>query len=151
MTSVDLNIHALPIYTDEIRAAKLERSTAENEWRVNRIQINFNKYKHYRNTVSVMVETAKMCFYHKLTTDTSGDPKGLHQVMSPLFHSKYDLHLPPHDDPECLLISSPSTNCEIDSVPTWLLKLCGDEILPLLTKNNKCTNVLQMLCLTNLK
>ena len=33
-----------------------------------------------------------------------------------------------------ILLSSAPKSCELDPVPTWLLKLCCDEILPLLTK-----------------
>ncbi len=33
-----------------------------------------------------------------------------------------------------ILVSCPAKSCELDPVPTWLLKLCCDEILPLITR-----------------
>ncbi len=33
-----------------------------------------------------------------------------------------------------ILLQSPTTSCELDPIPTWLLKVCIDELLPLITE-----------------
>ncbi len=33
-----------------------------------------------------------------------------------------------------ILLKSPTTSCELDPFPTWLLKVCIDELLPLITE-----------------
>ena len=38
------------------------------------------------------------------------------------------------DEIQKIVKNSPDKSCELDPVPTWLLKLCLHELLPLLTK-----------------
>ncbi len=33
-----------------------------------------------------------------------------------------------------ILLKSPTTSCELNPIPTWLLKVCIDELLPLITE-----------------
>ncbi len=33
-----------------------------------------------------------------------------------------------------ILLKSPTTLCELDLIPTWLLKVCIDDLLPLITE-----------------
>ena len=38
-----------------------------------------------------------------------------------------------HDDIRQLVSKAPTKSCELDSIPTWLLKQCGDGIIPSMT------------------
>ena len=33
-----------------------------------------------------------------------------------------------------IIMKSPSTSCNLDPIPTWLLKKCADELVPIITK-----------------
>ena len=33
-----------------------------------------------------------------------------------------------------ILMKSPSTSCNLDPIPSWLLKICADELVPIITK-----------------
>ena len=33
-----------------------------------------------------------------------------------------------------IIMGSSNASCQLDPIPTWLLKLCGSELIPLITK-----------------
>ena len=37
------------------------------------------------------------------------------------------------DEVKTLILNSPDKSCDLDPMPTWLLKLCADELLPIIT------------------
>ena len=39
-----------------------------------------------------------------------------------------------HQEVKAIILKSPNKSCELDPIPTWLLKSCIDELLPVLTK-----------------
>ena len=53
------------------------------------------------------------------------------------------------EEVEKIIMQSPNKSCELDPVPTWLLKECKTELLPILANhqsfdgNSKCAKILQ--------
>ena len=57
-----------------------------------------------------------------------------HQDPTPLTHVKFDNLRPTNtDEVRTLIKASTSKSCELDPLPTWILKLCLEELLPILT------------------
>ena len=45
-----------------------------------------------------------------------------------------DLAMMSEDSVKEIIMKSPSTSCNLDPIPTWLLKKCADELVPIITK-----------------
>ena len=76
-------------------------------------------------------------FSHKITTIRDGLQRdGTDRTLTENRHIGVPLgSWPPTTEEEvrAIIMKSPDKSCELDPVPTWLLKLCIDGLLPLIT------------------
>jgi hypothetical protein len=70
----------------------------------------------------------------KLFVEQQKELEGISFPEIPKYTSQLTEFAPlPEDEVHKMLLRAPSKSCELDPVPTWLLKSCADEVVPLIT------------------
>ena len=112
---------------------------------------------------------------HQIALQTTYNPKKIPAKFQDFFNGKInrigqdfntDLHTDNHynpiqmlhvleeatmDEVRRVIMNSPKKSCELDPIPTWLLKMCINELLPLITTliNKSLSNHLNTCIMSN--
>ena len=143
--TVTLRPHA-PWYTDELRDDKRLRRSAERLFNITKHLMGNEKIAkmHVHTCSSLMgqqfsdffvttvntIQQELTCCKHdatKVVMDLMSDDVEFHGVAMNCFEPVTET------DVERLVANAPAKSCELDPIPTWLLKQCSCELLPIIT------------------
>ena len=147
-----------PWYNDSIRSQKCVRRQLERRWRTYGLECDRCAYCLQRQLVTSSMHRAKLEYHTSQIADPSGDQRRLFKIVAKLLHNDTTSAIQnvnnvdaciegapqtclltafePATEAEIgmLLKSSPVKSCVFYPIPTWLLRNCMHDIVPVLTK-----------------
>ena len=86
----------VPLYSDQILAAKRMRRKAERKWRSSNSTNDLKEYKSARNFATDLIKKARSDFYENLIQENSSDQGKLFKISKQLLNQSFEVPFPPH-------------------------------------------------------